>query len=239
MSRTAYLAFAIAARLLTDIPLVAMFVLIHFGWRSDGGGKDALWNAGLFAVWAALHSLLARDAGRRVLSRWAGPDFVRIAYVVIAGVTLAILLLAWRPISGELWHATGVRAWVLTALYVGALVALVYITTRFDYAEFLGLRRLKSRLTGVPPRPPALSADGAYGYCRHPMYLAMLAAFWVGPVMSWGRMEFVALATLYLFVGLRLEEGNLRQELGPEYDLYRANVPMLIPRLTRWRGSGR
>jgi hypothetical protein len=45
----------------------------------------------------------------------------------------------------------------------------------------------------------------------------------------------VSLATLYLLVGLLLEERNLREELGPEYDLYCANVPMLIPRLTRWR----
>jgi protein-S-isoprenylcysteine O-methyltransferase Ste14 len=128
---------------------------------------------------------------------------------------------------------------VLSALYVASLAGLVYITTRFDYHEFLGLRRLDSRLTDRPPRPPALSVDGAYGYCRHPMYLAMLAAFWVGPVMSYGRLEFVALSTLYLFVGLRLEEGNLRQELGPEYDLHRANVPMLIPRVTPWRGPNR
>ena len=38
MSRTTYLALAIAARLLTDTPLLGMFVLIHFGWRGDGGG---------------------------------------------------------------------------------------------------------------------------------------------------------------------------------------------------------
>ena len=80
-----------------------------------------------------------------------------------------------------------------------------------------------------------LSVEGPYGYCRHPMYLAMLAAFWVGPVMSSGRLEFAALSTVYLLVGLRLEERNLRQELGPGYDLYRANVPMLVPRLTAWR----
>ena len=67
------------------------------------------------------------------------------------------------------------------------------------------------------------------------MYLAMLGAFWVGPVMSSGRFEFSALATLYLLVGLRLEERNLREELGPEYDLYCANVPMLIPRARPWR----
>ncbi len=111
----------------------------------------------------------------------------------------------------------------------------MFITSHFDYAEFLGLRRIKGRVTGRAPRPPALSVEGPYGYCRHPMYLAMLAAFWVGPVMSFGRLEFASLSTLYLLVGLRLEERNLRVELGPEYDLYCANVPMLVPRLTPWR----
>jgi protein-S-isoprenylcysteine O-methyltransferase Ste14 len=87
-----------------------------------------------------------------------------------------------------------------------------------------------------------LSVEGPYAYCRHPMYLAMLAAFWVGPAMTFARLEFATLATLYLLVGLRLEERNLREELGPEYDLYCANVPMLVPRLTPWglpRGAPR
>lgn len=238
ISRTAYLATVVATRLLTDVPLLGMFALIHFGMRGEGGARQALWNAGLYTTWAVLHSLLARDTGRRWLSRWVGGDFVRIAYVTIAGVTLAVVLLLWRPISGALWHATGAAAWALTALYLASLVALVIVTSHFDYAEFLGLRRIASLVTGRPPGPPVLSVEGPYGYTRHPMYLAMLAALWVGPVMSYGRLEFVALSTLYLFVGLRLEEGNLRQELGPEYDLYRANVPMLLPRLTPWRRPG-
>ena len=235
MSRATYLALAVATRALTDAPLLWMFVLIHFGMPGDGGGEDALWNAGAFAAWAVLHSLLARDAARRVLSRWVGPDFVRIAYVIVAGLTLALLLVAWRPVSGELWHASGAVAWALSALYVASLVGLALISSQFDYAEFLGLGRIKSRVTGRPPRPPGLSVDGPYGYCRHPMYLAMVGAFWVGPVMSFGRLEFASVSTLYLFVGLRLEERNLRAELGSEYDLYCANVPMLVPRLTPWR----
>jgi methanethiol S-methyltransferase len=235
MSRTTYVALAIATRVVTDGPLLWMFLLIHFGMRGDGGGEEALWNAGAFAAWAGVHSLLARDAARRVLSRWVGPDLVRIVYVVVAGVTLALLLWVWRPVSGELWHATGAVAWVLSALYVASLVGLVLITSHFDYAGFLGLRQVNSRVTGRPPRPPVLSVQGPYGHCRHPMYLAMLVAFWVGPVMSFGRLEFAALSTLYLLVGLRLEERNLRQELGPQYDLYCANVPMLVPRLRPWR----
>ncbi len=37
MSRTTYLLLAVAARALTDGPLLWMFVLVHFGWRGDGG----------------------------------------------------------------------------------------------------------------------------------------------------------------------------------------------------------
>jgi protein-S-isoprenylcysteine O-methyltransferase Ste14 len=239
LSRTTYIALVIAVRVLTDVPLLGMFALIHLGWRGEGTGDHAFWNAGVLAAWAVLHSLLARDAARRLLSRWVGADLVRVVYVIVAGVTLVLVLVAWRPVSGALWTTTGVSAWVLSSLYVAALVGLVYITTRFDYAEFLGLRRLECRFAGRPPQPPALSVEGPYGYCRHPMYLAMLAAFWVGPVMSFGRLEFVALSTAYLLVGLRLEERNLRQELGPEYDLYRANVRMLVPRLTPWHGPER
>jgi protein-S-isoprenylcysteine O-methyltransferase Ste14 len=239
VSRTSYLVLAVAARVLTDGPLAWMFVLVHFGWRGEGGVRSAVLNAGVFAAWAVLHSLLARDAGRRALSRWVGADFVRVAYVVVAGLTLAGLLLVFQPVSGEVWRATGVAAWVLSLLYVASLVGLVLVTLSFDYAEFLGLRQIRGLVTGRPAAPPALSAAGPYGYCRHPMYLAMLAAFWIGPVMSFGRLEFAALCTVYLLVGLRLEERNLRRELGPEYDLYRANVPMLIPRLTPWRAPQR
>ncbi len=235
VARTTYLALAVATRVTTDVPLLWMFVAIHFAWRGQGGLRNALWNAGAFVAWALLHSLLARDGARGVLSRGVGPDFVRIAYVVVAGLTLSGLLVAWRPVSGEVWSATGAVAWVLSALYVASLVALVLITGHFDYAEFLGLRRIADRVAGRPCRPAALSVEGPYAYCRHPMYLAMLAAFWVGPVMTFGRLEFAGLSTLYLLIGLRLEERNLRQELGPGYDLYRANVPMLIPRLTPWR----
>jgi protein-S-isoprenylcysteine O-methyltransferase Ste14 len=234
MSRTTYLVLAAATRVLTDVPLLAMFVVIHFAWRGEGGAGNAVRNACAFVAWAAVHSALAREAGRRALSRLLGPDLVRIAYVMIAGLTLSSLLLLWRPVSGVVWNATGAAAWVLSALYVASLVALVSIAAHFDYAEFLGLRQIADRVAGRPHRAAALSVEGPYGYCRHPMYLAMLAAFWLGPVMTYARLEFALLATLYLLVGLRLEERNLRQELGPEYDLYRAHVPMLIPRLTAW-----
>jgi methanethiol S-methyltransferase len=144
------------------------------------------------------------------------------------------VLLFWQPVSGELWHASGPAYWLLTGAYILAILALVRVTTFFDYPGFLGLHEIAGSSPDQPPAPPVLSVQGPYAYCRHPMYFALLAIFWVGPVMSWGRFEFALVGTLYLFIGTRFEERNLRRELGAAYDLYCAHVPMWLPRLTPW-----
>lgn len=49
--------------------------------------------------------------------------------------------------------------------------------------------------------------------------------------MTYGRLEFALLGSIYLIIGTFFEERNLREELGEVYNLYRENVPMWIPRL--------
>jgi protein-S-isoprenylcysteine O-methyltransferase Ste14 len=134
-------------------------------------------------------------------------------------------------------HAKGTTYWILSLLFLAALAGLFYAASAIDYPEFLGIRRLLRSMRGQPTKPPAISVHGLYAYCRHPMYSFLLMALWVGPVMTYGRLEFAALASLYLLAGAVLEERNLRQELGPVYDVYAANVPMWIPRTSRWAPS--
>jgi protein-S-isoprenylcysteine O-methyltransferase Ste14 len=67
------------------------------------------------------------------------------------------------------------------------------------------------------------------------MYALFLVALWVGPHMTFGRVEFALIGSLYLLLGTFLEERNLRKELGGVYDLYRDHVPMWIPRMTPWK----
>ena len=235
MTRNHYYFLVFATRLCSDVPLLWMFYFLFFPTRGSGGASDALWNAILFAAFGGIHSLFAREAPKRLAARLVGPAYVRIAYVILSGVTLALLLHLWRPVSGELWQTSGYAYWLLTAAYAASVLALIRIPSYFDYHDFLGLRQIARSLAGEPSMPTALSVKGPYAYCRHPMYLAMLGVFWVGPAMSYTRLEFSLLGTLYLFVGLVFEEGNLRRELGESYELYSAHVPMLIPRLTPWR----
>jgi len=234
MARKNYSLLVMATRLLTEGPLFGMFFLLHFGMRGHGSADNALINGLLYTIWAGMHSLLARDAAKQIVARLVGAAFVRIAYVIFSGVTLALVILFWQPVSGDLWHSHGVVYWLLTAAYIASILMLFRVTSYFDYAEFLGLKQAEKSLLGEPASSPTLSVRGPYAYCRHPMYFALLAVFWIGPVMSWGRFEFVLLGTLYLFIGSKFEERNLRRELGTAYDLYRANVPMWFPRLTPW-----
>ena len=45
---------------------------------------------------------------------------------------------------------------------------------------------------------------------------------------------FAAVTTAYIFVGIFLEERDLIQLFGVEYNRYRAQVGMLIPFLLKW-----
>lgn len=119
-------------------------------------------------------------------------------------------------------------------MYLGCLGEMIYATSFIDYLDFLGIRTLLRAIKNKPLKSPTFSAKGPYVHCRHPMYLSLFLAFWIGPVMTYGRLEFAILGSLYLIVGTFLEEHNLRQELGEAYELYRANVPMWIPRLKAW-----
>jgi protein-S-isoprenylcysteine O-methyltransferase Ste14 len=212
-----------------------MFYFLHFSRSGPGKARDALFNAGLFLAFAIGHSVLARVRARRVLSRLVGEPWVRPTYVAIAGCTLCAVLGLWRPLEGELWRAEDGGYWTLSLLFGAALAGLVYTASWIDYPDFLGMRGLYRAARGVPETPPRFVARGPYAHCRHPMYLVLVAVLWVGPVMTATRLEFAALATVYLLVGTILEERNLRAELGDIYDTYRANVPMWIPRIRPWK----
>jgi protein-S-isoprenylcysteine O-methyltransferase Ste14 len=53
--------------------------------------------------------------------------------------------------------------------------------------------------------------------------------------MTYSRLEFALLGSIYLIIGTIFEERNLREELGEAYTLYRENVPMWIPRVQPWK----
>jgi protein-S-isoprenylcysteine O-methyltransferase Ste14 len=237
MKRTFLYVVIILTRILADLPLYWMFYVLHFPFQKQGSGgiPEAMFNAALFISWGAIHSLLARDFAKKRMAKLVGDNFVRTGYVWIAGITLTLVLLLWRPVSGVLWQADGILYWLLTLLYFGFIAGMIYTTFFIDYLDFVGIRAHLRAMRNRPHRPPVFSVKGPYAYCRHPLYLLLLISFWLTPVMTLTRFEFALIGSVYLVIGTYFEERNLRQELGEVYELYQANVPMWIPRLSPWK----
>jgi protein-S-isoprenylcysteine O-methyltransferase Ste14 len=119
--------------------------------------------------------------------------------------------------------------WILTALFYGTSV----------YVEIRCRKHLKANiLVGAPELDPSghggkLITEGIYGIIRHPRYVAV----WLGTVavafftnyLAMYVMVVLLIPALYLVVVM--EEKELRQRFGDDYDRYREQVPhRFIPR---------
>jgi protein-S-isoprenylcysteine O-methyltransferase Ste14 len=57
--------------------------------------------------------------------------------------------------------------------------------------------------------------------------------FWFTPVMSASHLLFSIGCTVYILVAIQWEEKDLVDSLGAEYQRYKNEVPMLVPRVGR------
>jgi protein-S-isoprenylcysteine O-methyltransferase Ste14 len=83
-----------------------------------------------------------------------------------------------------------------------------------------------------------LAVSGPYAFTRNPLYLGSFVLA-VGLTIATG-VWWLSLITAALFVGIylpvmRVEEQDLRSRFGDEFEVFAANVPLFIPRLTPWK----
>ena len=65
-----------------------------------------------------------------------------------------------------------------------------------------------------------------------------IIAFWATPVMTIGHLVFAIVTTVYILISVRyLEEKDLIDIYGEDYENYRKRVPMLIPFMIKKSGG--
>ncbi|GIH03983.1 membrane protein [Rhizocola hellebori] len=187
-------------------------------------------NGALLLAFAAQHTIMARAGFKQRLARLLPPAAERSTFVLVSSLLLFALFGWWQPVPATIWHVGPPWSAVIWLGYAIGWAIVVWSTFMIDHADFLGLKQAYLNLRRRSHGEPAFTERWLYAWCRHPMMLGLVIAFWAAPTMTVGHLFFAVSSTAYILVGIRFEERALRAQLGPVYEEYAGRVPALLPR---------
>ncbi|MEP7251587.1 MAG: methyltransferase [Ginsengibacter sp.] len=147
-------------------------------------------------------------------------------YSIFAALTLLILLLFQYSFQSELLISS---VWIK---YISLMILVlpgfvIMILSIYKYFRLLsGIRSLYEAVPAVE-----LKIEGIHKYVRHPLYAGTMLFIWglflIFPFLN--NLIAVVIITVYIIIGIQLEEKKLEIEFGKFYFDYKAKVPMLLP----------
>ncbi len=196
-------------------------------------------NLSLLALFALQHSVMARSWFKAWWTRFIPEPIERSVYVLASNIALILLFWQWQPMGGTIWDVQNTTGrLVLYALFAAGWLIVLWTTFLINHFDLFGLRQVWLYFRGKPYTPVGFIAPGPYKVVRHPMYIGWLTAFWATPAMTLTHLAFALAITAYILTAIFFEERDLVRLLGKSYVDYRANVPMLVPRLATYAVGG-
>ena len=189
-----------------------------------------LTNIFLVALFGLQHSIMARPTFKRIWTTIVPEEAERSTFVLFTVGCLVALYAYWQPIPETVWDF---RGGVIEHLITGTALfgwGLVLISTFvIDHFSLFGLKQVVYNFVGREMPECDFVVRGPYHFCRHPLMLGFLIAFWAAPWMTVGHLLFAIVMTVYVLIALHYEERNLLQMHGSDYERYKQETSMLIP----------
>ena len=193
-------------------------------------GHALLVNTLLLGLFAVQHSVMAREWFKERWTRIVPEPIERSTYVLITSFLLAFLFLRWEPIGIVIWNLEHPAAQVvLNGLFWAGWALVLLSTFMITHFDLFGLRQVYVYLRGKTYTPVAFKVPALYKIVRHPLMLGFNIAFWATPRMTLGHLLFASATTVYIFIGIFLEERDLARTHGDAYEDYRQRTSMILP----------
>jgi protein-S-isoprenylcysteine O-methyltransferase Ste14 len=203
---------------------------LGFAEISNGNGFIGLAvNVVLVLLFGVQHSVMARSGFKRKLVRYIPAHLERSTFVLVSGVLTLVIIALWQNVGTTVWTIENTLAAV--ALQVGYWFGIAYLLSSSfvtNHFELFGLRQAWLYFTNRPYTPLEFKQRLMYRYSRHPMMLGFLFIFWCSAEMTVTRFTLALLFTIYIFEGIRHEEGGLIEEFGDKYRQYRNEIGMFF-----------
>jgi protein-S-isoprenylcysteine O-methyltransferase Ste14 len=176
---------------------------------------------------------MARPAFKRWWTQFVPEPAERSTYVLLSSVALILVFWLWQPIGGHVWHVSNsIGRGVMYGLFTGGILTVLVTSFLINHFDLFGLRQGWLYFRNRPYTELHFVTPGPYKVVRHPLYVGWLLFFWATPDMTAAHAFFAILCTAYILVAIQLEERDLATA-HPDYERYRQQVPMLIPRTSR------
>ena len=184
----------------------------------------------LWILYVVLHSFFADAAvKKRIEKAISWYRYYRLYYSLFAAISLIILL--WYQFSLQsIWlYSSILIQYGLSVVFIIPGLIVMAICIRKYFYELSGVQALENK----PVVTPTLQQTGLHKYVRHPLYFGTLLFVWglflLMPSVS--NLIAIIVLTIYVFIGIHLEEQKLVLEYGEEYEQYSKKVPKLIPKI--------
>jgi methanethiol S-methyltransferase len=237
------LIFGVLCHTLFAAGVLAMIVAMFFGLSESLGTVPwpmaALADAALIVQFPLAHSLLLTGPGGRLLTRlMPGPHGATLAtttYAIIASAQLLALFALWTPSGIVWWRAEGAAFWAMTAAYTTSWLILAKASFDAGAEVQSGALGWMSLLARIRPVFPDMPTQGLFRLIRQPIYVAFALTLWTPPVWTPDQLVLAISFTAYCLLAPRLKERRFAARYGARFDHYRAEVPYMLPHVTKDR----
>ena len=213
--------------------VLALIDFIPFGFLSSSESSNPiLINITLVSAWGFIHTVMARDKFKQIVTKIIPEPAERPTYVLVAGITSILLIGLWQTVPGVIWAPTNsIVVALIWAIFVFGWIYLLAATFAINHFDLFGLRQVYLNFKNQPRPPLEFTKRLMYKTTRHPIQTGVLIGIWFLPNMTATKIILSIGFTVYIFIGLYFEEKDLIKDIGKPYQDYMQETGKLFPKI--------